>query len=347
MDDILILKISDEEEPRSTFHEINLENGKEFQRDFGPNGILYRHQRIHLNSTDISPNELQEILFTHDIDGVSIATHKFQNVTLPVYSIRLGNGVSMTNRIKKHFDAKQLDTSTARGIRLTESNGYSLMILIAAQSKQNLTKEDVIIKENEIRNCLKKAFLSPTTEAFQRYSFRTNDLSQIGSYFKVSETDQHFIKLYLDTYIQKDPKFLITPFISKFGQKSQEVLKLQDIVCTFTSCVVHIGSSITTPEASLFWSRQSVQELVRGKGMLYKCLTLRECCNYQSIPGFAPNIHHDLQAIAAYPSDIAFVQLYSETPHVKVPYRHPVSATLLSETWHHNVSILDLKLLFF
>ena len=93
----------------------------------------------------------------------------------------------------------------------------------------------------------------------------------------------------------------------------------------------------------LFWSKQGLEAIVRGRGTLITAYSFSKCGNYQSnLDGKLLRISPGLRSVCRQHESLIFVQLYADTPHVYPLCRfHPVSAGIfLIDVYLENINLI-------
>lgn len=178
-----------------------------------------------------------------------------------------------------------------------------------------------------------------TTADWKRPTLQKNRLYD-PSIWNILSQDQHFFFTLLDQVLEQTPcptGMKPTVILTKFGQKLQDILVLQDFVNLHhvLRASVHSACEVSSSNESvnLFWSRLGIQEVVGYRGNTHTALSIRETLNFQSnLDGRGMDVSPELMNICKYPQKSTFLQLYANTPHTKLlTWRsHPASGEIVS-----------------
>lgn len=84
----------------------------------------------------------------------------------------------------------------------------------------------------------------------------------------------------------------------------------------------------------MLWSRSGLQDLEGDRGRLFTALAMHEAVNFQTNQDSRPlDVSRTLLRLCV-PAAITFLQLYVDSPHirVKMPFKHPISGTIVTKT---------------
>ncbi|KAG9262089.1 hypothetical protein AMEX_G23801 [Astyanax mexicanus] len=189
-----------------------------------------------------------------------------------------------------------------------------------------------------VHNTLCESLKALPKQDISRPSIQKNRLYDLSS-FNILPQDQAFFMRLIDSAVLNSQlveslKSLVITY--KFGQKQSTEFNLEEI-CDVSSlrCIsVHSACDISSANGAVhhFWSRYALQDLVGTPGTLFSALSLREAVNFQSnLDGRQMDIDAHLRAVATYPRDITFIQLYADTPHTRLPNTrlHPITGDIV------------------
>lgn len=158
--------------------------------------------------------------------------------------------------------------------------------------------------------------------------------------------DQAFIigLMYAIHQVDNNPTQKIMLFLSKFGQKEEKGLDLVTLVRRdgVKAITCHAACTLASedPRVDLLWSRYGLQEVVGHRGSIYTSYAIPKAANFQSNLDQHPltvdwELLQVFQGDQSY-SELTFVQLYANTPHVHMPLtKHPVNRVITTCGLHN------------
>ncbi|MGL5567401.1 MAG: hypothetical protein ACRDC4_16885, partial [Plesiomonas sp.] len=188
---------------------------------------------------------------------------------------------------------------------------------------------------NQVLEIFGSQLSSLSSENLERPTvFKTNlnDLNRMN----IVGNDQPFILGLLMEAIKQanhDPTLKIMIFIIKFGQKEKKPLDIVTLVkrdgIKSISCHAACTMSSKDPRVDLLWSRYGLQSVVGHRGSLYTSYGIPEATNLDQHNITLERVLLDVFKGEQRYSDISFVQLYANTPHVHMAFtKHPVSRVI-------------------
>jgi len=206
------------------------------------------------------------------------------------------------------------------------------------------------ISKEEIQVILDKVallFLEKCHQQKRAQTFRRNLITKetLKKGIKVMNEERTLILGLIDHLVDdlKLNTVEIFPLLTKYGQKQQEVLQLDQLVLMAADGIrvmLHPAVTIRAKDSpnndlkktSLLWSRSALRELIGQRGTLYSALSLAAASNYQTnLDGRPLSVNKQLKRVFSVPeAHIAFMQLYADTPHIKVQHlmEHPIAGLL-------------------
>ena len=324
-----------EEESTPELLSVAKQNARNFEKlGSDAKSVLYREDRFMCQSTALTDSDISKLDLRYDIDGVSIVLKQFAHINRNIGNIALDQTPSFAKTMVKKHDLNIANELRDRsmGLYLGRAGELQVVALIIPKAKSIDVPKCVKVFKSDIR----KTLLESSVKNPHVNTFKTNDL--LAPFLKITWNNEQYIYRILDIAAQKQQDVTITPFLYRFGQKSGQPFHPQEYVSTFDSMCVHTGVNIYHPEATLLWSRQGIQSVAsRAKGNIFKTYSMRAAANLQT--SYVTRLEQDLQNISATPHQMTFLQMYTDSPHLKVPYTNPIS-TLMSGcgTLHHRVS---------
>ena len=318
---------------------------------------------VYLNTLSTNATLLEQSVFLehkYDIDGVVVELQSLLGISSPVnyllFNINRGNIQPMYHLLKKHVDITAYNSNgikslqKASGMHICYTSGWrvSLCLVPTLQSTRYVDTDEVINYFQNVKESFSELMSNSSRQDINRPSVQKNPLHDFAS-FNVLPQDQAFILDLLQRALTSTPTpahtYLMT-MASKFGQKQTEPLCLQEVfdVSFISNITIHHAVSIDASayNVHLMWSRQGVQELVNTRGTLYSALSLYDAVNFQSnLDRRRIDVSGELRRVARYPSQITFIQLYTDTPHCRVEnlHPHPVSGLIACcKLLHHRTN---------
>lgn len=317
------------------------------QHDTVQSFLSDRDVHVTARPAPLTHRELNElIMFTQDIDGIVLELEELDTISLHLPYIRLigqRNTAKVYHRLKKHLvlsDYSAREIEALKGITaltVADQGGWLVQVGFVPLPGCPSPQSPPPLAQVHKNFTTKLEQLPPHDLA--RISIRKNSLSRVDN-FNLMPIDQPFILGLLDKAIHDVPMadgWRVIKFMSLFGQKQESALLLSSVVCRTESirclsvhaaCTLHLNGG-----DHLFWSRDSIQELIGHRGSLFASLTLSAAVNFQSNMDHRPlDLGKRLLALATRPSDVTFLQLYADTPHrhLKDFVCHPVTGSIVT-----------------
>lgn len=132
---------------------------------------------------------------------------------------------------------------------------------------------------------------------------------------------------------QAPPHHRISIIASRFGERDSVQFQLANDFCI--GLVLSLTTNIAVTFKSidkkihLFWSRDGIQELIGFCGSLLPALFFRDICNFQTnLDGCPTDISDELKNLCMHPSNLRFLQLYADSPHMHCSAKHSISCII-------------------
>lgn len=326
--------------------------------------FLQGEERMCFHSTYMEQPEYH-LTYNFDIDGLVVELESATSLLAPIHYLLLPRiQVHMLQDsykfLKKHVDLTQCTPLGISALRNSSGytigyvdGGYHLSIMFLPIDLQNpdsrLTKKSLYnIYACEMFNCIVCEFQKELKAVKGKDKCRPTIQKQVStntSRYHVLKRDMCFILHLLDKAIKNiGVSHLLKPtlYLTMFGQKDREALDVSDLVAPrgATSLSVHTACKIsaTDPNIHLLFSRCGLQDLVGPRGSLYSILGIHEATNYQTDLDHLPHsLSPTLLDALGVEGKLTFLQLYVDSPHVhlQMPYKHPVSGTLVTCRMSH------------
>lgn len=314
------------------------------------------HLPVH--PTNVTPLE-REVLIerTYDIDGMVVELKSLRALKNPLHYlllkiIGLHSLSSVYHLLKKHLSLSEYSNNglkclkNIQGLHIGYMNGWRISVCLLPRSfngtntmenierTRNVCLEYFQNVQSKFVNCLQN--LSP--EDMNRPTIKKNCLSDTSS-MNILPQDQDFIMGLLDKALAESIRQVsclkIVIIASKFGQKQEEQENLGQLFHTggISTVSIHTACNLSAEvyHLHLLWARHGLQELVGDRGQLFSCLSMAETANFQTnLDNRLIDVSGDLRRVAKYPTNLNFIQLYSDTPHHRdtVSGSHPASGVI-------------------
>lgn len=132
---------------------------------------------------------------------------------------------------------------------------------------------------------------------------------------------------------QAPPHHRISIIASRFGERDSVQFQLANDFCI--GLVLSLTTNIAVTFKSidkkihLFWSRDGIQELIGFCGSLLPARFFRDICNFQTnLDGCPTDISDELKNLCIHPSNLRFLQLYADSPHMHCSAKHSISCII-------------------
>lgn len=297
---------------------------------------------------------------SYDVDGLVMELKRLTGLLAMVHYVLLPEVQAHMLKysyhiVKKHFD---LTASTPEGIQALRNSvchtlgyvdgGYHLSLVFLPSCLKD--PDTRLFKRPwynshacELLNNIRHTFQFLLSQASVKDKCRPTLQKQISSEtssFHVLPQDCYYIYSLLDQAITGSTGCdFIRPalFLTRFGQKLNDNLDLTDVVAPaeVASLSVHLACTVSARDTEIhtLFSRFGLENLVGSRGSLYSVLGMHEATNYQTDLDHLPlTLSDSLLRVLKDDGRLTFLQLYVDSPHVhlKMPFKHPVSGTIVT-----------------
>jgi len=296
--------------------------------------------------------------FAYDIDGIVIEVGSLQAIKARIPYLKMPEFCpyhlhGQFSYLKKHIKLTSLSSVAYKCVQLIRGvtiahvgDGYFLDLSFLPKDLKNpdirLASQGWVNETSlrHIRN-IQKSFVAKiqglSVKDKCRPTIQKNSPTNLKN-MNILEKDQEFIMGLLDSAIadeSEDSLFRVLITIQKFGMKSESGLKINELVNQqlISKTTLHVACNVVAkdPDILLMWARNGMEKVVGSEGTLYTALGIHEAVNFQTVLDISPiRISRALDLTIKYP--VLFIQLYVDSPHihVKSPFKHPVSGTIVT-----------------
>ena len=335
-----------------------IENGSSFLNVFSKYDncydFLHREDYIGVRSVGIRQTELN-IFFdiVPDVDGVVLEWNDISSISHSVRKIYLAPSDErsikpVNNLLKKHVILSQYSPTQLKtfnhccGSQLMYESGweYWFALIPDPDQTQNMNQDNKDMSTLtykmilSVRNEFRKKLQNCAASALVLNTCMKNNLND-ARIITILPDDQKVILNILQECIKSTeaPVGFKTIFFSfRFGEKSTHGFDIPTKCSQAIDRVTaHFGVKlIPLTGIDAMWSRQGLQSLIGNRGSLTSAMSFFESANFQSnLDGRNMDVTGELLNVCFEPQNVQFIQLYTDSPHLRPNCRyHPVSGSI-------------------
>ncbi|TNN39522.1 hypothetical protein EYF80_050298 [Liparis tanakae] len=338
------------------------DNGEILDELFGsyPSVAAFLSDEVIIPVHSTAVEDPEDVLdFSYDIDGIVIEVGSLQAIKaripyLKMPAIRPYHLHGQFSYLKKHLVLSELSGEAYKCVQLMlgvtiahVADGYFLDLSLLPKDIENPDRrlaDQSWVKEASLRHMqnIQKGFVVKiqglSVKDKCRPTIQKNSPSNLKN-MNVLEKDQDFIMGLLDSAIRdasEDSFFRVLITLQKFGMKSERGLEIDELVDQhlILKTTIHVACNVGAkdPDILLMWARNGIEQMSRSDGTLYTALGIHETVNFQTVLDNHANRLSRALKVTVMDFPVLFVQLYVDSPHihVKSPFKHPVTGTIVT-----------------